>query len=188
VILLLVDVQNLFYSMRDTFGQGSRIDFKKLMELARNNRDMPVQAIAYLARYRNQESAPIAQALTTLGYSLRYKEAKTRDGQSKGTDIDSALILDAMDITTDPLQGCEVVVVASGDSDFIPLYQTLQKRGIRVEVIAFQDSLSKHSDIVNCADDIRILSHTIMFGEGDSAHAGPTEEGAPRRRSNTREH
>src|SRR5713101_9475001 len=50
----------------------------------------------------------------------------------------------------------DIIVLASGDSDFIPLIQEVRKSGVRVEVAAFEetagtDILLKCSDFINLA-------------------------------------
>jgi len=182
MILLLCDAQNLFYSVRDLFGNDARVDFKKLIEAARSNREHEeVRPIAYLAQYQ-QGAGPtdtgVISAFKATGYEVRVRQVKQRPGgKFSSPNTDSDIILDAMDLVTK----CDikVVVIASGDRDFVPLYQKLKERGIRVEVLAFQDSLS--GELMRHVDEIRLLGASILFDVKElpngSVEAGAAESG-----------
>lgn len=175
MILLMVDTQNLFYSVRDAYGAGSRIDFKKLRDAARNKRRQKVKPIAYLAKYGDDNSTALETALRTLGYSVRVHGVK-KDGQGnyQKTNTDTYLAMDTIDtVFNEP--NVKTVVVASGDSDFIPLYDRLRKRGVRVEVVAFKDSLG--NDVAQHVDEVRLLDESVIF-EGDTKLARSNERGA----------
>lgn len=177
MILLLVDVQNLFYSVRDNFGTQARVDFKKLLEVARNNRDVAVTPQAFIAQYGSStQDKSVVGALRAVGYEVHIKHVKMRQGKFTRTDLDSEMILVAMDVVTKN-EGVETVVVASGDSDFVPLYTKLKERNIRVEVLGFQDSMS--TELQHYVDDIRLLGKTILFDHDEvTGHARSIEDGS----------
>lgn len=182
MILLLVDVQNLFYSVRDNFGSEARVDFKKLIEIARNNRNEEVVAEAFIAQYGQLESKDksVISALRAVGYKVHVKNVKMRRGKYVRTDLDSDMVLTAMDaISVEPgAARFDIVVIASGDSDFVPLYTALQKRGVRTEVLGFQDALSM--ELQHHVDEIRLLGRSILFdAEEVQRHARSDEERAP---------
>ncbi|MHA2063602.1 MAG: NYN domain-containing protein [Candidatus Thorarchaeota archaeon] len=182
MILLLVDVQNLFYSVRDNFDTDARVDFKKLLEIATNNRDEAILAQAFIAQYGPNQDKSVVGALKAVGYEVHVKQVKIRKGKYTRTDLDSDMILVAMDVVTKNPK-VKTVVVASGDSDFVPLYDKLKERDIRVEVLGFQDSMS--TELQHCVDSIRLLGKTILFDSGEvSSHARSTEDSPAQRRNN----
>ena len=77
------------------------------------------------------------------GYIVRSKVG-TLAGNSYKCDFDVEMTLDmvrtAFDIEPD------IVVIASGDSDFIPVVELLRNKGIRVEVASFARSMSRLLD------------------------------------------
>jgi len=165
-ILLLVDVQNLFYSVRDLFGIDARVDFKRLIEAAKNNReDVSVTAVAYLAVLGDSGgkagmSRGIVAALKTVGYEVRLKEVRQDlDGKLHDTNLDGEIIVEAMSLLNQ--DSYDTLVLASGDGDFVPLYTKLHECGIRVEVLAFQDSLNR--EIVRYVNEVRLLGKSILF-------------------------
>ena len=156
-LLFLVDVQNLFYACRDSFGIDTRVDFKKLKELALNAREVRfVNAIAYLT-YLKDDFANVLKVLNRFGYETKIRPIQQHGDELSDTDSD-------MDIAADVLKyadGCQVVVVASGDADFIPLYRVLREKGIRVEVLAFDRTLSRQ--VINHVDAITLLNENVLF-------------------------
>lgn len=187
MILLLVDVQNLFYSVRDNFGTSARVDFGKLVDTAKANRDEDIRPIAYIAQYTETDGdKSIIGALRTIGYEVKIKQVKKHKGTFSKTDLDSEMILDAMDFATK--DDVSTVVVASGDADFVPLYSKLRERNLRVEVLSFQDSLS--GSLQHVVDEIRLLSRSILFdggpnhvqsNQGSSSASGSEPEGSGER-------
>ncbi len=70
----------------------------------------------------------------------------------------------------------DVVVLVSGDGDFIPLVEYLQNAGVQTEVIAFRETAS--SKLVEEADDFIDLSHDKERYLIATRHTGKT--GVPR--------
>ena len=73
----------------------------------------------------------------------------------------------------------DVVVLVSGDGDFIPLVEYLQNMGVQTEVIAFRESAS--SKLIEEADDFidlskdqsRYLIPTRFTGRGQGGNRAP---------------
>ena len=92
-------------------------------------------------------------ALQKSGYEVRTKDLQIFPGGAKKGDWDVGITVDAIKLAGH----LDVVVLVTGDGDYIPLVQYLQNtKGCRVEVIAFQESAS--GKLIEAADDFQNLS------------------------------
>jgi uncharacterized protein (TIGR00288 family) len=130
-LLLLIDSQNLFYSLRDMVAsKDGRLDFLKLREIVcRKSQCSFVHAVVYFSVLRED--------LTQLQEFLIYNGFEVPT-PLYNRDVDSTIIVDALKYAVD----YDIVVLASGDSDFIPLLRDLKEKGKTVGVIAFAESMS----------------------------------------------
>ena len=142
-LLLLVDVQNLFYSARNAFGSDARVDFKKISDEALGGRKFKrIIRKAYFAIRPGEKPNAFISALQRLSYEVELVSIRSHEqGGSSATNIDVLLATDALNIRFSGKHP-DVVCIASGDSDFLPVYQALIERGVVVEVLSFPASLS----------------------------------------------
>ncbi len=141
---VLIDVQNLYHSAKNLFS--ARVNFQKVMEKALDGRRL-IRAFAYVVSTKTGEEKPFFEALTGMGIETRVKELKEFYGGAKKADWDVGIVIDA--VRTAP--GVDVVVLCSGDGDFIPLVEYLKARGKRMEVLAFKKTTS--SELQDVADE-----------------------------------
>ena len=141
---VLIDVQNLYHSAKNLFS--ARVNFQKVMEKALDGRRL-IRAFAYVVSTKTGEEKPFFEALTGMGIETRVKELKEFYGGAKKADWDVGIVIDA--VRTAP--GVDVVVLCSGDGDFIPLVEYLKARGKRMEVLAFKKTTS--SELQEVADE-----------------------------------
>ena len=134
-VAVLIDVQNLYHSARALFQK--RVNFKELLASAVGERQL-VRAFAYVVRTKTGEEKPFFEALTKLGIEMRVKDLQEYYGGMKKADWDVGLAVDA--IKTSEI--VDVVIVASGDGDYVPLVEYLKNQGRRAEVFAFGKSAS----------------------------------------------
>lgn len=134
-VVVLLDVQNLYYSARNLFHR--KVNFKEILKTAIANRKL-VRAFAYVVKTKTGEEKAFFEALTNLGIETREKELQEfYDGQKKA-DWDVGIVIDAIRSST----SCDVIILCSGDGDFIPLVEYLKNQGKKVEVIAFGGTTS----------------------------------------------
>ncbi|MDD5738705.1 MAG: NYN domain-containing protein [Candidatus Pacebacteria bacterium] len=142
---VLIDVQNLYHSARNL--HQSRVNFNEILKTAIAGRKF-IRAFAYVVKTKTGEEKPFFEALSNLGIEMRVKDLQEfYDGQKKA-DWDVGIVVDA--IRTAP--GVDVVVLCSGDGDFIPLVEYLKNQGKRVEVVAFGKTTS--SGLRETADEL----------------------------------
>ncbi len=132
---VLIDVQNLYYSARNI--HHSKVNFQEVLKTAVSQRKL-IRAFAYVIRTKTGEEKPFFEALTKLGIETRDKDLQEFYGGMKKADWDVGIVIDAIKISP----GVDVIVLASGDGDFIPLVEYLKNQGKRVEVMAFGGSSS----------------------------------------------
>ncbi len=132
---VLIDVQNLYHSARNL--SKARVNFQGVLENALAGRRL-IRAFGYVVSTKTGEEKPFFEALTALGIETRVKPLQEFYGGAKKADWDVGIVIDA--VRTAP--GVDVVVLCSGDGDFIPLVEYLKARGKRVEVMAFKRTTS----------------------------------------------
>ena len=132
---VLIDVQNLYYSARNLYQ--SKVNFGEVLKTGVAGRKM-IRAFAYVVRTKTGEEKPFFEALEKLGIETRIRDLQEFYGGAKKADWDVGIVIDA--IRTAPT--LDVVVLCSGDGDFIPLVEYLKNQGKRVEVVAFGKSTS----------------------------------------------
>ena len=141
---VLIDVQNLYYSARNL--HQAKVNFKEILKKAIAGRKF-IRSFAYVVRTKTGEEKAFFEALIKLGIETKVRDLQEFYGGSKKADWDVGIVIDA--IRTAP--GVDVIVLCSGDGDFIPLVEYLKNQGKRVEVMAFGRTTS--SKIKEVADE-----------------------------------
>jgi uncharacterized LabA/DUF88 family protein len=134
---VFVDVANLLYSARTL---RMTIDFGKLLDFLRGNRRL-VRAQAYCPTSPQPgDDQMFLQAVKGLGYRITTKNYKTFSSGAKKADLDLDLCMDVVRLVDGKAVDC--IVLVSGDSDFMPMLDYCSDHGVRVEVAAFDESMS----------------------------------------------
>ena len=145
---VLMDVQNLYHSAKNIFH--ARVNFKEVLRAAVMGRKL-VRAIAYVVKTETGEEKGFFEALVHLGIETKIKDLQVFYGGLKKADWDVGLAVDAVRLANT----LDVIVLASGDGDFVPLIEYLKNQGKQVEVIAFDKSAS--GKLKETADDFTDL-------------------------------
>ena len=148
-VAVFIDTANMYHSAKNIFH--ARVNFKNLLADAVGERQL-IRAIAYVITTKTGEEKPFLDALTTIGIEMKTKELQEFFGGSKKGDWDVGLTVDAIRIGI----GVDVIVIVSGDGDYLSLVEYLQNQGKQVEVMAFHESAS--SKLVEKADGFVDLS------------------------------
>lgn len=141
---VLIDVQNLYHSAKHLFR--ARVNFKEVLKTAVAGRRL-IRAIAYVVKTETAEEKGFFDALIHLGIETKIKDLQVFYGGLKKADWDIGLAVDAIRLANT----LDVIVLASGDGDFVPLLEFLKNQGKQVEVIAFGKSAS--NKLREAADD-----------------------------------
>lgn len=127
-IAVFADVQNLYYTTRDTFGRP--FNYRKLMQHlhARGN---VTHAFAYAIARDDDGQRQFQDALRHMGFDVKLKPFIQRsDGSAKG-DWDVGITIDVLEAAKD----VDIVILLSGDGDFdILLNKINQDYAVTTEV------------------------------------------------------
>jgi uncharacterized LabA/DUF88 family protein len=145
---ILIDVQNLFYSAKVILQ--AKIDYNKLLNGLSRDR-IVTRAIAYLIQRPDVSQSNFMDALGRMGFDIRVKEVKNKKDES-GKIIPTKgnySIMMALDIA-DLVHKVDTIIIVSGDGELVPLAEYIRNHGCRVEIAAFDDSVS--NDLIDAAD------------------------------------
>lgn len=133
---VFIDTQNMYYSARSLFDR--KVNFGNIVQKAIGENGQLVRAFAYVVSTKEGEESPFFEALQKLGIELRVKKLMEYFSGQKKADWDVGLTVDAIRL----IDMVDVIVIVSGDGDFIPLIKYIQSRGRIVEVMAFRETTS----------------------------------------------
>ncbi len=158
-VALFIDTQNLYHTARSLYGR--RVNFENVLKESVAGRKL-IRARAYVVTTENEDEKNFHEALQKQGIELKSKELQVFAGGSKKADWDVGLAIDA--VASAPK--VDVVIIASGDGDFIPLVEYLQyTHGCQVEVISFGRSTSaKLKEAVDRFEDMDAHPETFILG------------------------
>jgi len=141
---VFVDVANMYHSAKNLYG--ANVNFAKVLNEAVANRQL-IRAIAYVIRSKSREEESFFEALEREGFEVKMKDLQIFPGGMKKANWDVGIAIDAIKLASK----LDVVVIVSGDGDFVPLVNYLKEnKGCRVEVIAFGKTAS--SKLIEAAD------------------------------------
>ena len=147
---VFVDIQNLYYSAKVLHGK--KVNFKQVLEEALSERKL-IRAIAYGIKTMEGLEDRFFEALENSGYEVKTKDLQIFPGGAKKGDWDVGITVDMIKLS----KSLDVVVLISGDGDYIPLVEYIQNTsGCRVEAIAFKESTS--AKLIETVDDFIDLS------------------------------
>ena len=161
-LALFIDGSNLYAATKTL---GFDVDYRLLRgEFMRRGRML--RAFYYTALLENEEYSPLRPLVDWLhynGYSMRTKPAREyTDPQGRRKvkgNMDVQLAVDAMELAP----RMDHAVLFSGDGDFKPLVECLQRQGVRVSVVStirsqppmIADELRRQADNFIELDDLR---------------------------------
>ena len=118
-IAIFVDVQNIYYTTRDTYGR--QFNYRKLWQRLSTEGEI-VSATAYAIARNDDSQIKFQDALKHIGFEVKLKPYIQRsDGSAKG-DWDVGITIDVMEVAKD----VDTVVLLSGDGDFDLLLQKIK--------------------------------------------------------------
>ncbi len=140
---VFIDVQNMYYSARNLFTQ--KVHFGNIVREGVGKQKL-VRAIAYTIATKQGEEAPFFEALSGMGIELMTKDLLEYEGGHKKGDWDVGMTIDIVRM----LDMLDVVILVSGDGDYVPLGEYVKQRGRIFHVMSFRESTS--GKLVSCAD------------------------------------
>lgn len=132
---VFVDVQNMYYSAKNLYSR--RVNFSKILEDALGGRQL-IRAIAYVVRAEEPLEQTFFDALEKAGFEVKVKDIQVFPGGVKKGDWDVGVVIDMIRLSNK----LDVMVLVSGDGDYVPAVEFLKNQGHRVEVMGFGPSTS----------------------------------------------
>lgn len=148
---IFVDVQNLYHSARNLYR--GRVNYEELIRNLTGNRQL-IRAMAYVVKSEGIVDIPATRpgaateesaersffgALEKAGLELRMKDLQVWADGAKKADWDVGMAVDAIRMSS----FLDVIILVTGDGDFLPLIDYLKwGAGRVVEVAAFKRSAS----------------------------------------------
>lgn len=132
---VFIDVQNMYYSAKNLYK--SKVNFIKILEDAVSNRQL-IRAIAYVVKAEEPLEQTFFEALEKAGFELKVKDIQIFPGGVKKADWDVGVVIDMIKLSNK----LDVMVLVSGDGDYVPAVEFLQNQGHRIEVMSFGPSTS----------------------------------------------
>ena len=155
-LVVLVDVQNIYYTTKQSYGQN--FDYNQFWAKATANRQV-IKAIAYAIDRDDEKQRQFQNILRAIGFEVKLKPFIQRvDGSAKG-DWDVGIALDAMEYA----KGADVVVLASGDGDFDLLVDKIRHDfNANVEVYGVPKFTS--TSLINSASKYIPIENDLLLG------------------------
>lgn len=129
-VAVFVDVQNMYYSAKNLYS--AKVDFGKVLNEAVQDRKL-IRAFAYVVKADVGLEKEFFEALQHRGFEVKAKELQIfYDGSKKG-DWDVGICMDVVRL----LPKIDVIILVSGDGDYVPLLEYSRSQGVKTEVVAF---------------------------------------------------
>jgi len=151
---VFVDVGNMYHSAKNLYN--AKVNFKEVLKSAVNERKL-VRAIAYVIKSKSPEEQKFFEALDSQGFEVHMKDLQVFMGGMKKGDWDAGMVVDVIKMAPK----LDVVVLVTGDGDFVPLVEYLQSHGSLVEVVGFRETTSAR--LIEACDDYTDLSGQRKF-------------------------
>jgi uncharacterized LabA/DUF88 family protein len=134
---IFIDVQNVYHSAKNLYQ--SRVNFRKLIDELTQGRPL-IRALAYVVKSETAFGEDsFFEALKKTGLELRLKDLQIYHGGMKKADWDVGMAVDAIRMAN----FLDVVILVTGDGDFVPLVEYLKSGlGRQVEIAAFSRTAS----------------------------------------------
>ncbi|MBU0650040.1 NYN domain-containing protein [Patescibacteria group bacterium] len=125
----------MYYSAKNLYG--AKVDFAKVLKEGVSGRKL-VRAFAYVIKADVGAEKEFHEALSLQGFEVRIKELQVFFGGAKKGDWDVGLCMD----TVRMMPKIDVMVLVSGDGDYVDLIEYARSQGVRTEVVAFDKTAS----------------------------------------------
>jgi len=154
-VAIFVDVQNVYYTARQTFG--TNFDYNKFWLKVTSGREV-VKAFAYAIDRGDQKQSEFQNILRAIGFEVKLKPFIQRsDGSAKG-DWDVGITIDVMEYA----DSADVIILVSGDGDFdLLVHKVRDQKGKKVEVYGVAALTAK--SLVNAASEFIPIDKALLL-------------------------
>ena len=152
---IFVDVQNIYYTTRDTFERS--FNYRKFWNQIESNNEI-ILANAYAVDKGHEKQKKFQYALQTIGFNVKLKPYISRaDGSAKG-DWDVGITIDILDSA----EKVEKIVLLSGDGDFdLLLQKVIDEHGCIVHLYGVKELTA--SSLIESASKFFPISNKFLI-------------------------
>ena len=152
---IFVDVQNIYYTTRDTFK--SSFNYKIFWDSIESKNEIII-ANAYAIDRNDEKQQKFQHALRSIGFDVKLKPYIARaDGSTKG-DWDVGITIDILDSA----QQVEKIVLLSGDGDFeLLVKKVIDQYGCKVDVYGVEQLTA--NSLINAASEFYPISKRFLI-------------------------
>ena len=152
---IFVDVQNIYYTTRDTF-KGS-FNYKIFWDSIESKNEIII-ANAYAIDRNDEKQQKFQHALRSIGFDVKLKPYIARaDGSTKG-DWDVGITIDILESA----QQVERIVLLSGDGDFeLLVKKVIDQYGCKVDVYGVEQLTA--NSLINAASEFYPISKRFLI-------------------------
>ena len=152
---IFVDVQNIYYTTRDTFK--SSFNYKIFWDSIESKNEIII-ANAYAIDRNDEKQQKFQHALRSIGFDVKLKPYIARaDGSTKG-DWDVGITIDILDSA----QRVERIVLLSGDGDFeLLVKKVIDQYGCKVDVYGVEQLTA--NSLINAASEFYPISKRFLI-------------------------
>ena len=152
---IYVDIQNIYYTTRDTFKRS--FDYRKFWKKIESKNEIII-ANAYAIDKGDDKQQKFQYALETIGFNVKLKPYISRaDGSTKG-DWDVGITIDILESAQD----MEKIILLSGDGDFdLIIKKVINKYNCIADVYGVKE-LSADS-LINAASNFYSISNNDLI-------------------------
>jgi len=154
-IAVFVDVQNIYYTTRDTFAK--QFNYRLLWQELLAQGDIVI-ANAYAIQRSDDQQHKFQKALKHIGFEVKLKPyIQRRDGSAKG-DWDVGITIDVMEAAAE----VDTVILLSGDGDFDRLLMKVRdKYSVNTEVYGVEKLTAQ--SLINAADNFHKIEESLLM-------------------------
>lgn len=152
---IFVDVQNIYYTTRDTFK--SSFNYKIFWDSIESKNEIII-ANAYAIDRNDEKQQKFQHALRSIGFDVKLKPYIARaDGSTKG-DWDVGITIDILESA----QQVERIVLLSGDGDFeLLVKKVIDQYGCKVDVYGVEQLTA--NSLINAASEFYPISKRFLI-------------------------
>jgi uncharacterized LabA/DUF88 family protein len=153
-VAVLVDGQNIYLSAK---ARGAKPDYNKIMNVV-NGREV-VRAIIYNILPDGVDQSKFIYTVENMGYEVRSKRPRPLPDGTFKSDWDMQIAIDAIALA----DKVDIMVILSGDTDFVPLVYALKSKGVKVEIMSFPEDTGR--ELIEAADVYMAIKNDMLIYE-----------------------
>ncbi len=158
--ILVVDVQNLFYSARDIYGLSARISFRHIYERCREKYNL-IDATAYVAVDSRGQSQVFCDSLRKAGYRAVTSQLKVRNEKIYERDWNVGITISVIK----RIKEFDILILASRDRNYSHLLKHIQDKNKKTVVMLFKDEIDQ--TLEKFANEVMYLEEKDIFYQAE---------------------